>query len=402
MKLLCAWLIGCCVLQAQAQQSMPFMMSLRTVAALQTPATDVPVELLILNSDSQPLTYDPPEILDGILQDDQRSWAVSLHPAQPAAAITIDSGRFISIPYVLPLPGDVSGRLLLQVSTVTGLRAVIDISQVAAPVVSPMASITTALKQKEAETLPATARIERTFANRFAFHEPIYFLYGPEAPAAKFQFSFKYRLIGMNSKFGDLAPPFRGFYFAYTQRSLWDLGADSSPFYDTSYMPELLYEWLAPDNESADEWFHWLGLQAGFRHESNGQAGDDSRALNIAYLRHAIAFGSLRGWHLVVSPRAFTYTEISQQNADIARYRGYGELQLTLARNNSLQLSIAARLGSDRGKGSMQIDLNQPIQIPLINLETYLQLQYFNGYGESLRAYDRKSSVWRVGLGFVR
>jgi len=259
-----------------------------------------------------------------------------------------------------------------------------------------------AMKQQEENAPPAMSRIERAFSNRFGFHEPIYFLYGEKAPAVKFQFSFKYRLLGEDSKFGALIPPFRGFYFSYTQRSLWDIDASSSPFYDTSYMPELFFEWLAPQNNAKKSGFRWLGMQTGMQHESNGKDGTDSRGLNTAYLRAAMTFGQLDGWQLQLIPRVFTYIGTSSNNADIARYRGYGELRLAVGRNESVQLAISPRIGTDRRNASIQVDLTQPVRIPLINLETYLQLQYFSGYGESLLTYDRKSTVWRLGMAFVR
>jgi hypothetical protein len=64
--------------------------------------------------------------------------------------------------------------------------------------------------------------------------------------------------------------------------------------------------------------------------------------------------------------------------------------------------SVADWLGSERGKNSIQVDLTQPLRIPVINLETHLQLQYFDGYGERLRTYNQKSSVWRLGVAFKR
>jgi phospholipase A1 len=401
MKFLCALILTCCMLTAQAQQTVPIL-SLHTSSQPQTRATEATIDLVVINPNTQPLTYNPPEELTGTLQSEQHNWVVSLRPAQPIVAMTIAAGQFVSIPYLLLLPSDARGSVMLEVSQVAALRAVVDISDAEARDELAMGSVGASLKQQEAEGPPVMARIERTFANRFGFHEPIYFLYGTEAPAAKFQFSFKYRLIGENSKFGDLIPPFRGFYFAYTQRSLWDVDADSSPFYDTSYMPELFFEWLAPDDKKNAGWFHWLGLQTGVRHESNGQAGTDSRSLNIAYLRAGMIFGSLNGWHAIAAPRIFSYLGTSKENADIARYRGYSELQLSLAKSDAFQLSVFSRVGTHGDKGSVQVDLTQPIRIPLINLETYLQLQYFDGYGESLRTYNQKSSVWRIGLAFVR
>lgn len=402
MRFVTVFLIAGFALNTQAQQPGTPLMTLHGPAQPQMRATDVQIDLMVLNADNRSLTYTPPEQLAGTLQAEQHTWVVTLRAAQPITQLTIAPGQFARVAYVLTLPGDAGGRVQLEVAQVAATRAVVDIRQDQLPKESSVTSLVEAIKQQEAVAPPALSGMERAFVNRFAFHEPIYFLYGPEAPAAKFQFSFKYRLIGEKSKFGDLIPPFRGFYFAYTQRSLWDLQADSSPFYDTSYMPELFFEWLAPKDNNTEGWFHWLGMQTGVRHESNGQAGDESRSLNNAYLRSGMVLGSFTGWRVIVAPRVFSYLGTSQENADIKRYRGYGELQLSLAKNDTFQLSVVSRLGSAGNKGSIQVDLTQPIRIPLINLETYLQLQYFDGYGESLRTYSQKSSVWRVGLGFVR
>jgi outer membrane phospholipase A len=43
-----------------------------------------------------------------------------------------------------------------------------------------------------------------------------------------------------------------------------------------------------------------------------------------------------------------------------------------------------------------------PIRTKLLNFETYLLIQYFNGYGESLLHYDTKSETVRAGLSLVR
>src|ERR1035437_9052123 len=51
---------------------------------------------------------------------------------------------------------------------------------------------------------PAASKVERAFAVRLGAHEPIYFIFGPDAPAAKFQFSFKYKIL----RFGEATPQF--------------------------------------------------------------------------------------------------------------------------------------------------------------------------------------------------
>ena len=94
----------------------------------------------------------------------------------------------------------------------------------------------------------AEATIRRAFANRFGAHDPIYIIYGNERKAAKFQFSFKYRILGDAAALGDKVPALNRLFYA-----------DSSPFYDTSYVPELMFESqkvLDPDSPGG---FKWVG-----------------------------------------------------------------------------------------------------------------------------------------------
>ena len=169
------------------------------------------------------------------------------------------------------------------------------------------------------------------------FPESIRFPYAPLRPVeAKFQLSFKYKLLDF-SKVAEQRME-RTLHFAFTQRSLWDIKGDSSPFYDTSYMPELMYQSLAP-NPGNDGVFNWLGFQAAFKHESNGRDGPLSRSLNIVYARPVFAIGHLNGWHLLAMPEVFTYVTSNEENEAIEDYRGYGRLQLVLGRNDGPSLS---------------------------------------------------------------
>src|SRR3546814_12171393 len=55
------------------------------------------------------------------------------------------------------------------------------------------------------------------------------------------QISFKYQLFGNPGAVGGDNPLINGIHFAYTQRMFWDLGAESSPFRNIDYMPEVFY-----------------------------------------------------------------------------------------------------------------------------------------------------------------
>ena len=246
---------------------------------------------------------------------------------------------------------------------------------------------------------PAAAKLERTFAGRLGPHEPIYFIYGAHAPAAKFQFSFKYKVLG----FGEATPQRlpATLQFAFTQRSLWDMTATSSPFYDTSYMPELFYESLAPLPESTGG-FIWLGWQAGYKHESNGRDGPVSRSMNTLFARPVFAFGALDGWRLVVVPSLFTYIGGLSDNKDLRDYRGNGQLRLVFGKNTGPSVMYTGNMGRHWDRLTSQVDLTVPVHTHLLDFETYLLVQYFNGYGESLLAYREKSETVRVGFSLVR
>jgi hypothetical protein len=99
-----------------------------------------------------------------------------------------------------------------------------------------------------------------------------------------------------------------------SRRSPWEFG----PFYGTSYMPELAYQWFTPTTARSEiGGSTWLGFQSGLHHESNSRSGSTARSANTVYVR------------------------------------------------------------------------------PLFSSSTYLLLQYFDGYGESLLAYNQHTSASR-------
>jgi outer membrane phospholipase A len=383
-------------LMASSAFAEDLILSLQAPVQPQQRTVPVTFNLLILNPGPDAASFKPLPDLVGTLRSEASTWPVNLHTTEATDSRDLAAGQYLRVAYTLNLPDDVSGRVILDIPELQTVAALLDV-KTDTPEVSPTA-------KAEVPTLaaaepPNVSRIDRAFSGHFAIHEPIYFIYGPKAPAAKFQFSFKYRLTGEANQSSLLVPAIRGLYFAYSQRSLWDLDAKSSPFYDTSYMPELFYEWLAPGKRGPDGGFHWLGLQTGYQHESNGKDADSSRSLNTIYARLGFVIGPLSGWHAIISPKAYYYLDVSDQ---IAKYRGYGDLTVSVARNDSTQLSITARAAQAKGKGSTQVDLTQPVNIPWVNLNVYLHFQYFRGYGESLLSYDQRSSIWRAGFAFAR
>ncbi len=357
------------------------------------PGAPVVVEWLALNAGPAPVSFAPPPRIEARLTRGDRSWLVTLRALEPAA-VELAPGGFHRFRYELVVPHDCSGLIVLET-----LLPGQPVARAAWPVASRAVAAEKEPFRKMAGLKAAADEIERTFQGRLAAHESIYFVYGADAPAAKFQFSFKYRLMNLTD--GDATRLPLTLQAGYTQRSLWDISADSSPFYDTSYMPELIFESLAPLHEQ--QAVRWLGYQVAFKHESNGRAGDISRSLNTVYLRSGFTLGRMDDWHLIVAPEIFLYVGSRENNPDIADYRGYGQLRVALGRyQNGPALIYTGHVGRGWERFSHQLDLTVPFKTSLLDFETYVLVQYFNGYGESLLSYRDKFETVRAGISFVR
>lgn len=364
----------------------------------------MPLSVAILNPTAHDLPLDTRPSIVATLRADGVATNLTLHatgsPAEGPSAQVLAPGMFVIRRYITSLPENLApGEYILscRAGPNAETRMVIDIEPGSRRDEAAVADreTTTSL----ARPRPAIAGLQQPFLERLSPYEPVYFLYGPDAPAAKFQFSFRYRLLD----FLDVAPQrmLRSLQFAFTQRSLWDIGANSSPFYDSSYQPELLYESLAPTSERGGG-LTWLGVQVGLRHESNGREGLSSRSVNTAYVRPLFAFGALDGWHLLVVPELFAYVSDLGENPDIKEYRGYGQLRLVLGRNNGPSLTTTLSAGRDFSHPTIQVDLTVPVRTTLLHFGTYVHVQYFRGYGESLLAYREHTETVRAGLSLVR
>jgi len=240
------------------------------------------------------------------------------------------------------------------------------------------------------------------FARHFSAHEPIYFLAGTEPPNVKFQFSFKYAVANPQAPLVKSIPALAGVNLAYSQTSLWDTSKESAPFFDSSYRPELLWSDESMPALSRPGVYS-LGLQFGARHESNGRSGDESRSLNIVYVRPIVTFGDPKAFHVTVAPRIFTYVGGQGGNEDIENYRGYGDLRATVGWRDSVELAALARIGDDGDKGSVQLDVTYPLKRILGgNLDVYFDVQGFYGNGESLLTYNQRDATLRFGIAVVR
>lgn len=231
-------------------------------------------------------------------------------------------------------------------------------------------------------------------------NEPLYFVVGSSDERsfdARFQLSFKYRPFDPGASVAQYFPALSNLYFAYTQTSLWDLGADSSPFKDTSYRPAIYYKWSGSGRGGMpDDW------SVGLEHESNGRDGEDSRSMNTVYVKPTWHFDFAQGRRLTLSPKFYQYLEKSD-NPDITRYRGYADFQARYGREDGAILTALYRHGSG-GRWFGQLDFSYPISDKLFGRTgTFVYLQLLEGYGETLIDYNRYSDTQlRLGISLAR
>lgn len=236
------------------------------------------------------------------------------------------------------------------------------------------------------------------FRSAISEYKPVYFDIGTRGQTtARFQISAKYRLF---SPSGNRPATWgENFYLGYTQTSLWDLQGDSMPFIDTTFNPSLF--WLS-DNMWQSENQSWrLGLNTGVEHNSNGKAGDDSRSVNDAYIQPQFNYRFDGGSTLTFAPKVKAYFGVASENSDYADYAGRVDWNLRWAQDNGAVVSAMYRQGDQRRR-TTQLDFAWPLQRTWLNMNGYLHLQYFNGYGETLLGYNqRNESQFRIGLSLV-
>lgn len=250
----------------------------------------------------------------------------------------------------------------------------------------------------DASAAPGQADAFSRFRSAISEYKPVYFDIGTRGKTtARFQISAKYRLFSPAAN--RPANWYENFYLGYTQTSLWDLQSDSMPFIDTTFNPSVF--WLS-DNLWSSESQNWrLGVNVGAEHNSNGKDGPDSRSVNDGYVEPRFHYRLDGGSTLTFAPRIKAYFGVAGENPDYADYAGRVDWQLRWAQDNGAVVTALYRQG-DQQRRTTQLDFAWPLQRTWLNMNGYLHLQYFNGYGETLLGYNRREdSQFRVGLSIV-
>ena len=244
-----------------------------------------------------------------------------------------------------------------------------------------------------------------SFLQTLEAHKPVYLLHswflGQEGSAQGYQdkewivqFSFKKKIFPL-------------LFFAYSQKMFWQTSdrINSRPFREINYNPELFIE--------GSNFLSIARLRLGLtehesngdrqRYDKNGKIVNDSRTWDRSYLYGQeqitpyLQLG-LKLW-VVTSPRTDEYRAYFDDNPDMQQYMGSGEVTIDLA-YDPLTLTLMFRHGWREKTETVRIDARWPLSTFWEARESSLELhgQYFSGYGDSLRDYDRKVTRFALGM----
>ena len=245
-------------------------------------------------------------------------------------------------------------------------------------------------------------------------HNPMYLMpvwynsspnYAPSSPtrgaASQERFSDQKRIetkmqVSFKSKIAeDLFKSRADLWFGYTQKSDWQIynqGRRSAPFRNTDYEPEIFI------TQPVKAQLPWGGrlrmLGVGFAHQSNGQSRPESRSWNKVYAMAGMEWGKLtvipRVWM-----RLFDSSGKDNDNPDLTKYLGYGDVKLQYRLNDKHNFSTTLRYNPKSGYGAAEAAYTFPIKGKLQGV-----MRGFHGYGESLIDYNHKQSGIGFGLMF--
>lgn len=245
-------------------------------------------------------------------------------------------------------------------------------------------------------------------------HNPMYLMpawynsspnYAPSSPtrgaASQERFSDQKRIetkmqVSFKSKIAeDLFKSRADLWFGYTQKSDWQIynqGRRSAPFRNTDYEPEIFI------TQPVKAQLPWGGrlrmLGVGFAHQSNGQSRPESRSWNKVYAMAGMEWGKLtvipRVWM-----RLFDSSGEDNDNPDLIKYLGYGDVKLQYRLNDKHNFSTTLRYNPKSGYGAAEAAYTFPIKGKLQGV-----VRGFHGYGESLIDYNHRQSGIGFGLMF--
>lgn len=220
-----------------------------------------------------------------------------------------------------------------------------------------------------------------------------------QANEARLALSFRTKLA-QNLLTGNDTPLQDSLWFGYSQQSTWQVFNEdmSRPFRTTDHEPEVMYVYPTDLRISGDWQLRYMGV--GAAHHSNGESDPLSRSWNRIYLMAGAELDDRfqingRLWKRISEDVEY------DDNPDIVDYIGRAEItgRWNYDLRNTFDATLRNNLRKD-GRGSLRLEWFRTIG-DTENSNLRLHAQLFHGYGDTLIEYDRKRTVFSIGLSLV-
>ena len=192
-------------------------------------------------------------------------------------------------------------------------------------------------------------------------------------------------------------------WFGYSQQSYWQLFTPqiSRPFRATDHEPEVMY--VYPTTAQLPFGWRWRYSGVGLVHQSNGQSEPLSRSWNRVYMMTGMELDNRWSVNAKLWKRLSESAD-SDDNPGISDYVGRGQLSVfwNANKDNTLGATLRSSLSSS-GRGSVRLEWMQTLGSGLWGSKSNLRLHtaLFSGYGDSMIDYNRKRTVFSLGLSLV-
>ncbi|MBD3610331.1 MAG: phospholipase A [Gammaproteobacteria bacterium] len=222
--------------------------------------------------------------------------------------------------------------------------------------------------------------------------DPVFPEQGGDDGEIHFQVSFKIQ------PFVNGVGWFEKLRFAYSQRSFWIVGCCSSPFRETNYNPELFFDtttvdWLYKRRSNVEYGLRQISL---YEHQSNGREDDSDLSRGWDRVGNMDFYFRNGDWSagLKYEPSA---TTSSPGNVDMVDYFGRNELYF---KYETIPLLAGASFRKGRLANTSRYELELGYQLfgEKDKPGSMLYVKYWNGVGESLMEYDKKTSRFMIGF----
>lgn len=196
----------------------------------------------------------------------------------------------------------------------------------------------------------------------------------------KFQVSIQHRLTKSRLPFDTYL------FLQYTQKTFWNVLEKSLPMRDMNFNPGIgVGHLIVYKNEYVGKGYVML------EHESNGKDSISSRSWNK--VTFAVAIDLTR--NLQAQFKTWIPIIDGGNNKDILKYNGIFQVAANYRTNNRrINLGLVVVQRKSWGQ-NMQLEFSVKIKD---QVNQYLFVQFYNGYGESLLDYNKFSRMLRVGF----